>query len=121
MVTDELIVEKHAKLLANKFRDGKIDKQLNVPFIGIVMLCYKFGIIKNEKGNNELENGVYLDINYKSTKTILNSLYKILENKINFTDNLNRKKKKELLKKYLDDESLKNANRSVMLDILNEI
>lgn len=53
-INNESIVEKSAKRLANFFRNSKIDKQMNVPFIGAVMLCLKFGE----------------DIDLTSTKTI---------------------------------------------------
>lgn len=39
--TNERIVSDSAKKLANLFRDSGINKQMNVPFIGAVMLCLK--------------------------------------------------------------------------------
>ncbi len=57
-INNETIVNKSAKKLANLFRDSKIDKQMNVPFIGAVILCMKFN----------------MDIDLSSTNTILNSI-----------------------------------------------
>ncbi|ENR0323807.1 hypothetical protein ACERUG_000623 [Campylobacter upsaliensis] len=41
-INNEQIVNSGALKLANLFRNSKIDKQMNVPFIGAVMLCMKF-------------------------------------------------------------------------------
>lgn len=41
-ITNPKIVNNSAKKLANLFRDSEINKQMNVPFIGAVMLCLKF-------------------------------------------------------------------------------
>lgn len=66
-------MNKSAKKLANLFRDSRIDKQMNVPFIGASMLCMKFNI----------------DINLNTTETILNSIKiginTILDNNIPIT------------------------------------
>lgn len=42
-INNELIVNNSAKKLANLFRNSGIDKQMNVPFIGAVILCMKYG------------------------------------------------------------------------------
>ena len=72
-INNEFIVNKSAKKLANLFRDSRIDKQMNVPFIGASMLCMKFNI----------------DINLNTTETILNSIKiginTILDNNIPIT------------------------------------
>lgn len=91
-ISNENIVSKSAKKLANLFRNSKIDKQMNVPFIGAVMLCIKFGE----------------DIDLTSTSTILNSLSRGVENVIR--DNpLTRRQKKEFIKLALNDSTLKRA------------
>lgn len=103
-INNESIVEKSAKKLANLFRDSKIDKQMNVPFIGAVMLCIKFGE----------------DINLDSTKTILNSLSRGVEVIIN--DNpLTRKQKKEFIKVALADPTLNKAKTEDLFMIVQEI
>lgn len=97
-------IEKSAKKLANLFRNSKIDKQMNVPFIGAVMLCLKHGV----------------DINITSTGTILNSLYSGIE--LIIKDNpLTRKQKKEFIKIALTDATLKRAKTEDLLVILQEI
>lgn len=97
-------IENSAKKLANLFRNSKIDKQMNVPFIGAVMLCLKHGV----------------DINLTSTNTILNSLYSGIE--LIIKDNpLTRRQKKEFIKIALADPTLKRAKTEDLLVILQEI
>lgn len=103
-INNENIVEKSAKKLANFFRDSKIDKQMNVPFIGAVMLCLKFGE----------------DIDLTSTSTILSSLSHGIE-KIIRDNPLTRRQKKEFIKLALSDASLKRAKTEDLLIILQEI
>lgn len=104
-INNEFIVNKSAKKLANLFRDSKIDKQMNVPFIGASMLCMKFNI----------------DINLNSTETILNSIKiginTILDNNMPIT----KRQKKEFILKILGDSSLKKAKIENMYSILQEI
>lgn len=103
-INNEAIVEKSAKRLANFFRNSKIDKQMNVPFIGAVMLCIKFGE----------------DIDLTSTKTILNSLSRGVEVIIN--DNpLTRKQKKDFIKISLADPTLNKAKTQDLFVIVQEI
>lgn len=103
-ISNENIVSKSAKKLANLFRNSKIDKQMNVPFIGAVMLCIKFGE----------------DIDLTSTSTILNSLSRGVENVIR--DNpLTRRQKKEFIKLALNDSTLKRAKIQDLLLIVQEI
>lgn len=103
-INNEAIVEKSAKRLANFFRNSKIDKQMNVPFIGAVMLCIKFDE----------------DIDLTSTKTILNSLSRGVEIIIN--DNpLTRKQKKEFIKIALADPTLNKAKTEDLFMIVQEI
>ncbi len=104
-INNEFIVNKSAKKLANLFRDSKIDKQMNVPFIGASMLCMKFSI----------------DINLNSTKTILTSIKiginTILDNNMPIT----KQQKREFILRILDDSSLKKAKSEDMYSILQEI
>ncbi len=103
-INNENIVEKSAKKLANFFRNSKIDKQMNVPFIGAVMLCIKFGF----------------EIDLTSTKTILNSLSRGIENIIQ--DNpLTRRQKKEFIKIALQDSTLQKAKTENLFLIIQEI
>ncbi|MDE6885525.1 MAG: N-6 DNA methylase [Helicobacteraceae bacterium] len=103
-INNESIVEKSAKRLANFFRNSKIDKQMNVPFIGAVMLCLKFGE----------------DIDLTSTKTILNSLSRGIE--IIIRDNpLTRRQKKEFIKIALQDSTLQRAKTEDLFMIVQEI
>ena len=103
-INNENIVEKSAKRLANFFRDSKIDKQMNVPFIGAVMLCIKFGE----------------DIDLTSTNTILNSLMRGVETIIR--DNpLTRRQKKEFIKIALQDSTLQRAKTEDLFMIVQEI
>lgn len=103
-INNENIVSKSAKKLANLFRNSKIDKQMNVPFIGAVMLCIKFGE----------------DIDLTSANTILNSLSRGIENVIR--DNpLTRRQKKEFIKLALNDSTLKRAKIQDLLFIVQEI
>lgn len=103
-INNENIVSKSAESLANLFRDSNIDKQMNVPFIGAVMLCLKHGA----------------DIDLTSTNTILNSLAIGIETIIQ--DNpLARKQKKEFIKTALGDGTLKRAKTEDLLIVLKEI
>lgn len=105
-INNETIVNKSAKKLANLFRDSKIDKQMNVPFIGAVFLCIKFNA----------------DIDLSSTNTILYSISlgmnTILDdNKINIV----KKQKKEFILRMLGDSTLKKAKDEDVYKIIQEI
>ena len=76
-INNENIVSESAKKLANLFRNSNIDKQMNVPFIGAVMLCLRF----------------QKDIDTTSTQTILNSVNIGLNSIIQDNKNINRKQK----------------------------
>lgn len=104
-INNEVIVEKSAKKLANLFRDSKIDKQMNVPFIGAVMLCLKFG----------------QSIDNTTTSTILFSLRQGLNKIIPDTGPLEKKQKREFIKNTLEDSTLKNALITDLFTILQEI
>ena len=77
---------------------------MNVPFIGAVMLCIKFGY----------------DIDLTSTNTILNSLMRGIETIIR--DNpLTRRQKKEFIKIALQDSTLQRAKTEDLFMIVQEI
>lgn len=103
-LTNPQIVNESAKKLANLFRDAKINKQMNVPFIGAVMLCLKF---KKNFVNN-------------TTRGILNLIKQNLEEVIEDTP-LNRREKKEFLKHILGDNTLNKASFIDLLNICKEI
>ena len=104
-INNENIVSESAKKLANLFRNSNIDKQMNVPFIGAVMLCLRF----------------QKDIDTTSTQTILNSVKIGLNSIIQDNQNINRKQKREFLKKTLEDDTLKKAKTEDLFTILQEI
>lgn len=99
-INNENIVSESAKKLANLFRNSNIDKQMNVPFIGAVMLCLRF----------------QKDIDTTSTQTILNSVKIGLNSIIQDNQNINRKTKREFLKKTLEDYALKKARAEKYFD-----
>ncbi len=105
-INNEIVVNKSAKKLANLFRDSKIDKQMNVPFIGVVFLCMKFGE----------------DIDLTSTGTILNTI-KMGINAVLDDNNINivKKQKKEFIFRMLGDSSLKTARDEDVYRIIQEI
>lgn len=102
---NEQIVDKSAKKLANLFRDSKIDKQMNVPFIGAVMLCIKYG----------------QDIDTTTTATILQSLKLGLNTIIPNDGPLEKKQKREFIQTTLQDATLKKAKITDLFTILQEI
>ena len=104
-INNEAIVSGSAKKLANLFRNSNIDKQMNVPFIGAVMLCFKY----------------QEEIDLTSTSTILNSI-KMGINTI-FTDDmpLNKRQKQEFILKILGDSSLQKAQSKDLYAIVQEI
>lgn len=79
-INNETIVNKSAKKLANLFRDSGIDKQMNVPFIGAVILCMKFDI----------------DIDLTSTQTILNSIKQGINTFLDDSISITKKTKKRV-------------------------
>ena len=103
-INNENIVSKSAEKLAKLFRNSRINKQMNVPFIGAVMLCIKFGE----------------DIDLTSTNTILNSLSRGIENVIR--DNpLTRRQKKKFIQRALGDSTLERAKTQDLFLIVQEI
>ncbi|AGR41204.1 N-6 DNA methylase [Spiroplasma taiwanense] len=103
-ITNEDIVNNSAKKLANMFRDSSIDKQMNVPFIGSVMLCQKFG----------------KDISGDSTKNIIRNIKSAIE-EIILNEPKTRQEKKEFIKTMLDDPSLNKTKISDIIQIISEI
>ncbi len=104
-ISNENMVNKSAKKLADMFRASGINKQINVPFIGACLLCKQYGI----------------DIDTTSTKTIIRSIQIGLENIIDDKQPLERKRKKEFLKITLGDSTLNKATDSNLQDIFREI
>ncbi len=102
--TNESIVEKSAQKLANMFRSARIDKQMNVPFIGAVMLCLKF----NQQ------------IDHTTTAGILRNVKMGIEEVISDTP-LERRQKKEFLKTVLGDSTLNKCKFENLLMIISEI
>lgn len=105
-INNEIIVNNSAKKLANLFRNSGIDKQMNVPFIGAVILCMKYG--------------KEIDL-FGDTNTILNSV--IIGIKEIISDNpINRRAKKEFItNKVLGDGTLKKAKFEDIYNIIAEI
>ncbi len=102
--TNESIVEKSAQKLANMFRSARIDKQMNVPFIGAVMLCLKFN----------------QPIDHTTTAGILRNVKMGIEEVISDTP-LERRQKKEFLKTVLGDSTLNKCKFENLLMIISEI
>ena len=102
--TNESIVEKSAQKLANMFRSARIDKQMNVPFIGAVMLCLKFNH----------------NIDHITTAGILRNIKIGIEDIISDTP-LERRQKKEFLKTVLGDSTLNKCKFEYLLSIISEI
>ena len=107
-INNEQIVNNSAKRLANLFRNSKIDKQMNVPFIGATMLCMKF--LKEDF------------INFTSTSTILNSIRQGI-NTILVDNNIppTKKEKKNYILRILGDGSLNKAKDEDLFRIIQEI
>lgn len=103
-ITNPKIVNNSAKKLANLFRDSEINKQMNVPFIGAVMLCLKFK--KPFLAN--------------TTEGILNLIKQNIQDII-ADDPVTRRQKKEFLKTILGDSTLKKATLTDILNICEEI
>ena len=78
---------------------------MNVPFIGAIMLCLRF----------------QKDIDATSTQTILNSVKIGLNSIIADNQNINRKTKREFLKRALEDNTLKKVKTEDLFTILQEI
>ena len=106
-INNEIIVNNSAKKLANHFRNSGIDKQMNVPFIGAVILCMKYGKEINLSASN--------------TNAILRSITVGINEIIN--DNpINRRQKKEFItNKVLIDSTLKEAKYEDLYNIIAEI
>lgn len=105
-INNEIIVNNSAKKLANLFRNSGIDKQMNVPFIGAVILCMKYGKEIDLSGD---------------TTSILRSIALGIKDLIN--DNpINRRAKREfIVNRILNDGTLKKANFDELYTIIAEI
>lgn len=105
--TNQEIVNQASKKLANSFRNSKINKQMNVPFIGAIMLCIKF--------SKKLENFI--------GSTTINTLQLIKENiDVIIQDSpLTKKQKKEFLKQILGDSTLVKAKYIDLINIISDI
>ncbi len=105
-INNEVIVNNSAKKLANLFRDSGIDKQMNVPFIGAVILCMKYG----------------KDIDLSSNShAILQSVAMGIKEII--SDNpINRRAKREfIVSEVLGDGTLQRAKFEDLYNIIAEI
>ncbi len=105
-INNEEIVENSAKKLADLFWKAHIDKQINVPFIGAVLLCMRF----SDKA----------EIDVTSTNTVINTI-KLGINNIIAEFPLTRKQKKVFIKKILDDDTLNETDSGKMFTIIQEI
>ncbi|WP_406602699.1 N-6 DNA methylase [Metamycoplasma sualvi] len=105
--TNQEIVNNVSKKLANLFRDSLINKQMNVPFIGAIMLCLKF--------NETIDN--FIGTNTTNTLQLIKENIDLI---ISDTP-LSKKQKKEFLKIVLGDPTLKKARYSDILNIISEI
>ena len=102
------IVSNFAKSLAKNFRNARIDKQKNVPFIGAVMLCLKFCDSFDD------------EIMSETSASILRNM-RIAIDKYIPCKSLNKKQKKEFLKTILDDRSLNNVEYQRLISIISDI
>ncbi|WP_435128390.1 HsdM family class I SAM-dependent methyltransferase [Mycoplasma sp. 6243] len=103
---NEVLISNYAMQLANSFRNAKINKQMTVPFIGAVMLCYKF------QGDDKL--------NRESTSLLLSSILDALKD-TPLTEDISKQEKKNNIYKYLDDKTLKMAKISDLIEIVDSI
>lgn len=101
-------VSEFAKKLANDFRDAKVDKQNNVPFIGAVMLCLKFC--------NNFEEEIISD----SSKKILINIKAAIQKYIADIP-LSKKQKKEKIKLILEDQSLNDISYPKLMNLISNI
>lgn len=104
---NEELINIYAKQLASDFREAGIDKQMTVPFIGAVMLCYKFGN--------------YREIVFSTTEGLLNSIKIESTKMVPLVAPLNKQQKIQSLKKYLDDSTLRKADISKLITIVQKI
>ncbi len=102
------VVSNFAKKLANEFRNAKVDKQNNVPFIGAIMLCIKFC--------HNFQDEILDDSSKKILRNIGNAINKYIPDVP-----LNKKEKKEKIKLILEDQSLKDISLSKLLSIISNV
>ena len=102
------VVSNFAKKLANEFRNAKVDKQNNVPFIGAIMLCIKFC--------QNFEEEILDDSSKKILRNVENAISKYIPD-----IPLNKKEKKEKIKLILKDQSLNDISLSKLLSIISNI
>ncbi|WP_462088143.1 HsdM family class I SAM-dependent methyltransferase [Mesomycoplasma hyopneumoniae] len=97
---NEELINRFAKQLANAFREAKIDKQMTVPFIGIVMLAYKYSNTKKS-----------IEFNRNSTSALLDSIKNASIDQIPDSDNnTNLKSKLQNLQNYLYNSTFKTVD-----------
>lgn len=104
---NEELIDIYAKQLANDFRNAGIDKQMTVPFIGAIMLCYKFGDYKN--------------FNFSTTIGLLNSIKIESTKMISNVAPVNKKQKMQSIKKYLEDSTIERVEISKLISIVQKI
>ena len=102
------VVSEFAKKLAKEFRNAKVDKQNNVPFIGAVMLCLKFC--------SNFEEEILSDTSKKILNNIKNAINRYIAD-----IPLNKKQKKEKIKLILDDQSLNDISHSKLWNLISNI
>ncbi|MDC4182555.1 N-6 DNA methylase [Mycoplasma bradburyae] len=97
-----------AKKLANDFRNARVSRQNNVPFIGAVMLCLKYC----ENFEDE--------INSNNSKDILNNIKNAINKYIEDTPQ-NKKLKKEQIKLILNEQSLNQIEYTHLISLISDI
>jgi putative N-acetylmannosamine-6-phosphate epimerase len=86
------------------FRDSGINKQINVPFIGAVMLCLKY--------------------NYEIVSSTTDGVIRLIKqgiDKIIADQPMSHSQKKEFLKSILGDNTLKKTKHDEIMSIVSEI
>lgn len=101
-------INEFAKKLANDFRNARVNKQHNVPFIGAVMLCLKYC----EDFEKEIKSN--------KSKDILLNIKNAISEYIEDTPK-NKKQKKEQIKMILDEQSLNEIDYSHLISLISDI
>lgn len=102
------VISNFAKKLAKDFRNAKIDKQNNVPFIGAVMLCLKFCKNFEEEIISDTSKKIIINIKTAITKYISDTP-------------INKKQKKEQIKLILEDNTLIECDYHKLLPLISSI
>lgn len=97
-----------AKKLANDFRNARVSRQNNVPFIGAVMLCLKY--CKNFEE----------EISSNNSKDILLNIKNAINKYIEDTPK-NKKLKKEQIKIILSEQSLNEIDYNHLISLISDI